>query len=167
MKIRIFALARELGLDSKVLLGLADEAGVALRNALATVSEEERDQIVAYVQNKGKKPTSKAAPQKAVSPSRDATAGKTRDIKVLPPQPGKETSADTETVTPAETSQTDEQPEEVVEPVVEAAATETETADVELEVTADETSDSPTETCLLYTSPSPRDLSTSRMPSSA
>ncbi len=146
MKIRIFALARELGLDSKVLLGLADEAGVALRNALATVSEEERDQIVAYVQNKGKKPTSKAAPQKAVSPSRDATAGKTRDIKVLPPQPGKETSTDTETVTPTETSQTDEQPEEVAEPVVEVAATETETADVELEAAADETSDSPTET---------------------
>ena len=28
-------------------------------------------------------------------------------------------------------------------------------------------SNSPTQTCLLYTSPSPRDLSTSRMPSSA
>ena len=28
MKIRIFALARELGLDSKVLLGLADDAGI-------------------------------------------------------------------------------------------------------------------------------------------
>ena len=48
MKIRIFALARDLGLDSKVLIDLCEEAGVKLRNALATISEEERDQVVAY-----------------------------------------------------------------------------------------------------------------------
>ena len=47
MKIRIFALARDLGLDSKVLIDLCEEAGVKLRNALATISEEERDQVVA------------------------------------------------------------------------------------------------------------------------
>ncbi|MFM7863338.1 MAG: translation initiation factor IF-2 N-terminal domain-containing protein, partial [Planctomycetaceae bacterium] len=53
MKIRIFALARDLGLDSKVLIDLCEEAGVKLRNALATISEEERDQVVAYLRRKG------------------------------------------------------------------------------------------------------------------
>ena len=53
MKIRIFALARDLGLDSKVLIDLCEEAGVRLRNALATISEEERDQVLAYIRKKG------------------------------------------------------------------------------------------------------------------
>ncbi len=53
LKIRIFALARDLGLDSKVLIELCEEAGVKLRNALATISEEERDQVVAYLRKKG------------------------------------------------------------------------------------------------------------------
>jgi translation initiation factor IF-2 len=53
LKIRIFALARDLGLDSKVLIDLCEEAGVKLKNALATISEEERDQVVAYIQKKG------------------------------------------------------------------------------------------------------------------
>ncbi len=56
MKIRIFALARDLGLDSKVLIDLCEEAGVRLRNALATISEEERDQVVAYIRKKGAAP---------------------------------------------------------------------------------------------------------------
>ena len=38
LKIRIFALARDLGLDSKVLIDLCEEAGVKLRNALAAPS---------------------------------------------------------------------------------------------------------------------------------
>jgi translation initiation factor IF-2 len=56
LKIRIFALARDLGLDSKVLIDLCEEAGVRLRNALATISEEERDQVVAYIRKKGAAP---------------------------------------------------------------------------------------------------------------
>lgn len=121
MKIRIFALARELGLDSKVLLGLADEAGVALRNALATVSEEERDQIVAFVQNKDKKPAAKKASKKAAAPSRDVVAGKTRDIKVIPTRDDKnavaEATADEATAEEPVEAAEQQKPEEVAEPV--------------------------------------------------
>lgn len=83
MKIRIFALARELGLDSKVLLGLADEAGVKLRNALATISPEERDQIVAFVNGSGTA-TQPAPKAEDLAPTREKHAGKVRDIKHIP-----------------------------------------------------------------------------------
>ena len=73
MKIRIFALARDLGLDSKVLIDLCEEAGVKLRNALATISEEERDQVVAYVRKKGTVVTPQA-PTPDVTPVREQTA---------------------------------------------------------------------------------------------
>jgi translation initiation factor IF-2 len=83
LKIRIFALARELGLDSKVLLGLADEAGVKLRNALATISPEERDQIVAFVNGSGTA-TQPAPKAEDLAPTREKHAGKVRDIKHIP-----------------------------------------------------------------------------------
>lgn len=73
LKIRIFALARDLGLDSKVLIDLCEEAGVKLRNALATISEEERDQVVAYVRKKGTIVTPQA-PAPDVTPVREQTA---------------------------------------------------------------------------------------------
>jgi translation initiation factor IF-2 len=73
LKIRIFALARDLGLDSKVLIDLCEEAGVKLRNALATISEEERDQVVAYVRKKGTVLTP-PAPTPDVAPVREQTA---------------------------------------------------------------------------------------------
>jgi translation initiation factor IF-2 len=72
LKIRIFALARDLGLDSKVLIDLCEEAGVKLRNALATISEEERDQVVAYVRKKGTAVTPQA-PIPDVAPVREQT----------------------------------------------------------------------------------------------
>lgn len=150
MKIRIFALARELGLDSKVLLGLADEAGVTLRNALATVSEAERDQIVAFVKGTGKQPAAAEAtpaPTK-VAPTRDIAADKVRDIKVIPPRAGKSEEPAVEEVTetevPAEEPQVEEeQPvEEVVEASDEVAAEKTveveEVAVVEEPVTTEE-----------------------------
>jgi translation initiation factor IF-2 len=82
LKIRIFALARDLGLDSKVLIDLCEEAGVKLRNALATISEEERDQIVAYIQ-KNKKAGGNSEPVAAeLTPVRETTVaiGKVRRI---------------------------------------------------------------------------------------
>ena len=81
MKIRIFALARDLGLDSKVLIDLCEQAGVKLRNALATISEEERDTVVAYVRGKGAIVTT-AAPPVDLTPVREVplTGGKVRQI---------------------------------------------------------------------------------------
>ena len=70
MKIRIFALARDLGLDSKVLIDLCEQAGVKLRNALATISEEERDTVVAYIRSKGPS-TGFVAPSVEMPPVRD------------------------------------------------------------------------------------------------
>jgi translation initiation factor IF-2 len=73
LKIRIFALARDLGLDSKVLIDLCEEAGVRLRNALATISEEERDQVVAYIRKKGSAPSAEQ-PVADISPLREQPA---------------------------------------------------------------------------------------------
>ena len=87
MKIRIFALARELGLDSKVLIGLCDEAGIQLRNALATLTPEERDQVVAYVKNRDQKGVEPEARPETLAPSRDSNAGRVRDIRVMPARP--------------------------------------------------------------------------------
>ncbi|MDG1897575.1 MAG: translation initiation factor IF-2 [Fuerstiella sp.] len=91
MKIRIFALARELGLDSKVLIGLCDEAGIQLRNALATLTPEERDQVVAYINDRDQQCVAPEAPPETLAPTREANAGKVRDIRVLPASP-KQTS---------------------------------------------------------------------------
>ncbi len=74
LKIRIFALARDLGLDSKVLIELCEEAGVKLRNALATISEEERDQVVAYVRKKGTPVNQLAPPAVEITPVRESAA---------------------------------------------------------------------------------------------
>ncbi|HCP11937.1 MAG TPA: translation initiation factor IF-2, partial [Planctomycetaceae bacterium] len=81
MKIRIFALARDLGLDSKVLIDLCEEAGVKLRNALATISEEERDIVVAYLRRKGT-PGAAELPTTDMAPVREqqSSTGRVRVI---------------------------------------------------------------------------------------
>ncbi len=88
MKIRLFALARELGLDSKVLLELCDEAGVPLRNALATITPEERDKIVAHVGRRGESPGASESPSAGLKPVRDPAVekGRVREIKTMPPR---------------------------------------------------------------------------------
>ncbi len=144
MKIRIFALARELGLDSKVLLGLCDEAGVPLRNALATITPEERDQIVAYIQSRDKKGGPKEQKEETLAPTRELNAGKVRDIQVLPPKTAKELPAKVaEAVEPdeIEADETADQTEsEEVDAVVvaEEPAAPTEAADEEDVVPASE-----------------------------
>jgi len=49
LKIRIFALAKELDLDSKLLIDYCAKCGVQAKNVLASISPEERDQVVAYI----------------------------------------------------------------------------------------------------------------------
>ncbi len=88
LKIRLFALARELGLDSKVLIELSDEAGVKLRNALATITPEQKEQIVAYIRSResGKTPDE---PAEDLTPIRDdaPVTGKVREIRTMAPRP--------------------------------------------------------------------------------
>ena len=74
MKIRIFALAKQLGLDNKVLIDLCGQAGIDIKNsALASITEAERDTVLAFI--KGQKVTSAppedAAPEVA-TPVREA-----------------------------------------------------------------------------------------------
>ncbi|MBL8811420.1 MAG: translation initiation factor IF-2 [Planctomycetaceae bacterium] len=124
MKIRIFALARDLGLDSKVLIDLCEEAGVKLRNALATISEEERDQVVAYIKKKG---TTGAvdSPAADLSPVRDqqAVVGKVRVIGPTATRPSQRSAHDEETeMSMQDPPAIDESP--VAEPTIETEDTE-------------------------------------------
>ena len=101
MKIRIFALARDLGLDSKVLIDLCDEAGVKLRNALATISEEERDTVVAYIRSKGTIPSSETAiPEMTPVREMPVVVGKVRQIGVSPARPANRAQDEVEVETP-------------------------------------------------------------------
>ncbi len=83
MKVRIFALAKELGMDSKELFEHAAEAGVKVKNnALASVSEAERDVILSHI-NGGGSPSAKAD-KKAVKKA--ATAEKPSPAAPVRPQ---------------------------------------------------------------------------------
>lgn len=83
MKIRIFALAKELGLDSKVLIKYADKAGVKVKNsALASISPEEREVIVQQVEQ-DRTSQAPAVTAKVLEPLRKAAGsvgGKVRKI---------------------------------------------------------------------------------------
>ena len=86
MKIRIFALAKELGLDSKELIEFAAQAGVEVKNsALASISPEERDLVLAHMKSAKSGPAGAAvvARDEAVAPRREALAdrGKVRKIE--------------------------------------------------------------------------------------
>jgi translation initiation factor IF-2 len=61
-KVRIYALARELDMESKDLLDLCRQNGIDVRNQLSSVEPEQRDQIVALVKRGGGVAT--AAPPK-------------------------------------------------------------------------------------------------------
>jgi len=98
LKIRLFALARELGLDSKVLIELCDEAGVKLRNALATITPEEKEKVVAYIKNRDGKGVAVAPPpEEEPVPVRDdaPVVAKVREIRSLTPRRQQAESAET------------------------------------------------------------------------
>ncbi|QDT99034.1 translation initiation factor IF-2 [Gimesia aquarii] len=85
MKIRIFALAKELGMDSKVLIDECNRAGVKLKNsALASITPEERDIVIEYL-NKNKQPSDSPSAdvedQATLTPQREQT--KLRTIKAM------------------------------------------------------------------------------------
>ncbi|MCR9201510.1 MAG: translation initiation factor IF-2 [Planctomycetaceae bacterium] len=122
LKIRIFALARELGLDSKVLLGLCDEAGVQLRNALATITPEQRDQIVNYIKGRDSGSDGGAAPAEDLAPTREPSTGKMRDIRVLPKAAPRDTAEAAPEGEVEETPAIDPPESEVTEPVAETPA---------------------------------------------
>ncbi|MEQ8635818.1 translation initiation factor IF-2 [Gimesia maris] len=88
MKIRIFALAKELGMDSKVLIDECNKAGVKLKNsALASITPDERDIVIAYLEQKGKPAVSseESSAQETLTPQREQP--KMRNIKTMTSRP--------------------------------------------------------------------------------
>jgi len=82
LKVRIFALAKELGLDSKKLIDLASEAGVIVKNsALASISPEERDLIVAHIDSRGAVEQDETQPV----PVRESAVEESMKVRSLPP----------------------------------------------------------------------------------
>lgn len=97
MKIRIFALAKELGLDSKELIDYAAQAGVEVKNsALASISPEERDLILSRMKSASAGPGEGTAPprEEPMVPRRDIVGdrGKVRKIETpaRPVRPSRE-----------------------------------------------------------------------------
>lgn len=90
MKIRIFALAKELGLDSKVLIEYCNKAGVTLKNsALASISPNERDVVVSFIHQNESGGTTTAVDE-PMAPTREmakGAEGKIRNIKAVSSRP--------------------------------------------------------------------------------
>ena len=56
MKIRIFALAKELDIDSKLLIEYCNKAGIVIKNsALASISPDEKDRVMEIIRAAGNK----------------------------------------------------------------------------------------------------------------
>lgn len=122
MKIRIFALAKELGLDSKVLIDLCNEAGLNIKaSALASITPEERDLVMRMLDGKGPAEPEPAA-EEDLAPVRPAASNKGK-VRALP-KAGKKTEveAEPEEEAPAESTEepepeaAEEGPAEVEEP---------------------------------------------------
>ena len=62
---RIFALARELDMESKDLLALCQQHGLDVRNQLSTIEPEQRDQILDLVKKGPGQPATQAPPPPA------------------------------------------------------------------------------------------------------
>ena len=72
MKIRIFALAKELDLDSKLLIDYCAKAGIVIKNsALASISPDEKDKVLELI--RAHAPSAAAAPAKSHAPTRGVT----------------------------------------------------------------------------------------------
>jgi translation initiation factor IF-2 len=109
LKIRIFALAKELNIDSKQLIEYCSKAGVPAKNVLASITPEERDQLVAFL--KGHRPAEPAAAEEKTSTLRRVEAApdmaKVRPIRnmnsmVSRPLGGRMRTAESESVAPPE-----------------------------------------------------------------
>ena len=126
MKIRVFALAKELEMDSKVLIDFCNRAGVHLKNsALASISPEERDTVINYIrQETGGEPAPEVSDE-PMAPLRDAArdvGGKIRELQVNSARPAR--SADAPASDEAETPDPEQDEDEVQAPPAEEQAPE-------------------------------------------
>ncbi|QDT38880.1 translation initiation factor IF-2 [Stratiformator vulcanicus] len=145
MKIRIFALAKELGLDSKELIEHANAAGISVKNsALASISPEEKDIILEQLKSGSSSTATAVADEPAApAPPPPDRSGKVRKLD----QPAKRAAAKAEPIqeepAPEEEApqQAAEEPE--VEQPVEQTAEPVAEADTETVVTEDAEADTP------------------------
>ena len=89
MKIRIFTLAKELNMDSKILIGYCQKLGMTIKDSpLASISEEERDHVLAFIkQSQGAGES--AAKTEATVPTREPVkpvGGKVPAVRTLAPK---------------------------------------------------------------------------------
>ncbi len=94
-KVRIFALARELGMETKDLLVLCQQHGLDVKNQLSTIEPEVRDQILQLVKRGSAKPQAPAP-----APVAPAVPPPTRKIVNLDQRP-RTTAAKAEPAVPA------------------------------------------------------------------
>ncbi|MAG94657.1 MAG: translation initiation factor IF-2 [Planctomycetaceae bacterium] len=138
MKIRIFALAKEMDMDSKVLIKHCNDAGVQVKaSALASISPEERDIVIAYLNEL----SSQAAPAVVEShaPTRPAAperTGKVRKMRAITPMTSRSNLPHAELSSTA-ASEPDQSGEgEPADELVEVESELVPSADVEAEVVA-------------------------------
>jgi translation initiation factor IF-2 len=85
LKIRIFSLAKELGMDSKVLIGSCQKLGIDLKDSpLSSISEEQRDRVLAFIKSQGQETGEAPKASSAAAPTRESTravAGKVPTIR--------------------------------------------------------------------------------------
>jgi translation initiation factor IF-2 len=121
LKIRIFALAKELGLDSKVLIDLCNEAGLNIKaSALASITPDEKDMVLQLLDGKGPAEKQEPAESEPAPLTRPVNTNKGR-VRAMP-LPGK--GGATETAEPEVEPEEVAEPEPVEEEVVEAPAEE-------------------------------------------
>jgi translation initiation factor IF-2 len=89
LKIRIFTLAKELNMENKVLIGYCQKLGMHVKDsALASISEEERDRVLAFIKE-GPSQEESAAKSEALTPTREPAklaAGKVPTIRTAAPK---------------------------------------------------------------------------------
>src|SRR6266446_5877968 len=92
-KVRIYALARELNVESKDLLEMCRQAGFDVKNQLSSLDPDQRDQVVLLVKRGGSavavaaspKPPSSVIPQ-GMTPMRNLTGGRPPRREPEPPR---------------------------------------------------------------------------------
>lgn len=141
MKIRIFALAKELGMDSKVLIDECNRAGVKLKNsALASITPEERDIVIDYLkkQNETSTSTAEAEDPAAMVPQREQT--KMRTIKAMTSRPQSSPSVASKSISEPEANEDDSEEQSESGVAVKESEEEPETADGGDIITSDDDS---------------------------
>lgn len=89
MKIRIFALAKELDIDSKLLIDYCAKAGIVIKNsALASISPDEKERVLEVI--RASAPAAAESPAKPTAPTRELVpevAGMVRQLKTMVSRP--------------------------------------------------------------------------------